>query len=79
MQLPVNGLAVASLVLGILWVFWIGSILAVIFGYRALKQIKERNESGYGLAIAGIVLGWVGLGILVFYIVLFTAVLAAGS
>lgn len=27
-----NGLAVASMVLGILWLYWIGSILALIFG-----------------------------------------------
>src|SRR5947199_1356359 len=28
-----NGMAVASLVLGIVWLFWVGSILAVVFGY----------------------------------------------
>src|SRR5688572_14502250 len=30
-----NGLAIASLVLGILWLWWIGSILALVFGYIA--------------------------------------------
>lgn len=59
-----NGLAVASLVLGILWIYWIGSILALVFGYVARKQIRERQESGDGMAIAGIVLGWVGVGVL---------------
>jgi hypothetical protein len=78
MQLQTNGLAVASLVLGILWVFWIGSILALIFGYVARKQIMERNQGGAGLAIAGIVLGWVGIGLLAFYIIAFIAVIAAG-
>ena len=34
-----NGLAIASMVLGIVWVYWIGSILAVIFGHVALSQI----------------------------------------
>ncbi|NKQ52579.1 DUF4190 domain-containing protein [Amycolatopsis sp. K13G38] len=57
-----NGFAIASLVLGILWIYWLGSILALIFGYVARKQIKERNESGGGMAIAGIVLGWIGVG-----------------
>ena len=69
-QRPTNGFAIASLVLGIVWVYWIGSILALIFGYVARKQIRERNENGGGMAIAGIVLGWVGLGILAIILIL---------
>ncbi|MGH3928704.1 MAG: DUF4190 domain-containing protein [Pseudonocardiaceae bacterium] len=61
---PTNGLAVASLVLGIIWIYWIGSILALIFGYVARSQIRERGDGGAGLATAGIVLGWIGIGIL---------------
>ena len=57
-------MAVASLVLGILWIYWIGSILALVFGYIARSQIRQRGEGGSGMAVAGIVLGWVGLGIL---------------
>jgi hypothetical protein len=60
-----NGLAIASMVLGILWIYWIGSILALVFGYIARNQIRERGEAGNGMAIAGIVLGWVGIGFLV--------------
>jgi len=61
-----NGLAVASLVLGIIWIYWIGSMLALIFGYNAKGQIDRSNgmQSGRGLAVAGIVLGWVGVGTL---------------
>ena len=51
-----NGLAIASLVLGIVG-FGVGSLLAVIFGHVALHQIKQRQQSGRGLAIAGLVLG----------------------
>lgn len=68
-----NGLAIASLILGVLWVYWLGSILALVFGYIARKQIRQRNEDGGGLALAGIILGWVGvffllvmIGLLVF-------------
>jgi hypothetical protein len=63
----INGLAIASLALGILWLFWIGSVLALIFGYIAKSQIDRAGgrQSGRGLAIAGIVLGWVGIGLLV--------------
>ena len=61
-----NGFAVASLVLGIIWIYWVGSILALIFGYIAKRQIdaSEGRQTGRGLAIAGIVLGWVGVGVL---------------
>jgi hypothetical protein len=58
-----NGMAIASMVLGILWIYWIGSILALVFGYVALSQIKSRNERGRGMAIAGVVLGWIGVGL----------------
>lgn len=60
-----NGFAIASLVLGILWLYWLGSILALIFGYVAKSQIDQSGgrQSGRGMAIAGIVLGWIGVGI----------------
>jgi len=68
----VNGWAVAALVLGILWIFWIGSILAAIFGHIGLGQIRRRGQSGRGMAIAGVVLGWAGIALLVSVIVLAT-------
>lgn len=61
---PTNGMAIAAMVLGILWIYWIGSILALIFGYVARAEIKRSKQGGDGMAIAGIVLGWVGVGIL---------------
>jgi hypothetical protein len=69
-QRSTNGLAVASMVLGILWIYWIGSILALVFGFVARQQIKQRGESGDGMAIAGIVLGCVGLGTLLLVLLL---------
>jgi hypothetical protein len=61
-----NGFAVVSLSMGIIWYFWIGSILALIFGYIAKRQIDalQGRQKGRGFAVAGIVLGWVGVGIL---------------
>ncbi|HXY73082.1 MAG TPA: DUF4190 domain-containing protein [Actinomycetota bacterium] len=66
-----NGYAIASMVLGILWVWWLGSVLALVFGYVAKGQIDRSNgmESGRGMAIAGIILGWVGIGVLVVAII----------
>ena len=70
-----SGLAVASLVLGILWLWWVGSILAVIFGHVSLSQIKQSHGrlGGRGLAIAGLVLGYIGLFFLLGYIVILAA------
>jgi hypothetical protein len=64
-----NGLAIASLVLGILWVYGIGSVLAIIFGAIADRQCAERQQGGRGLATAGVILGIVGvLGLIVLII-----------
>jgi cytochrome c biogenesis factor len=61
-----NSSAVASVVLGALWLLGIGSVLALIFGYRAHREIKssQPNQTGAGLATAGIVLGWVGIAVI---------------
>ena len=67
-----NGFSIASLVLGILWIWWIGSVLALVFGYIARGQIRrsQGTQGGDGMAIAGIVLGWIGVGVLALIIVL---------
>ncbi|MGW0810815.1 DUF4190 domain-containing protein [Nonomuraea sp. NPDC002799] len=56
-----SGLAVAALVLGILWGYGIGSLLAVIFGHVALSNIRRTYAKGTGMAVAGLVLGYVGI------------------
>lgn len=69
-----SGMAIASMVLGIVWVYWIGAVLAVIFGHVALSQIKKDPQvQGRGMAIAGLVLGYVWLGILALVIALVAA------
>lgn len=50
-----SGFAIASLVLGLLG----GAILAVVFGHVALNEIKTTGKDGRGLAIAGLVLGYI--------------------
>jgi heme/copper-type cytochrome/quinol oxidase subunit 2 len=70
---PMSGMAVASLVTGILaLVFNICvlslsiplAVLAVIFGFVAKSRANQGEVSGKGLAIAGIVCGCVVLGFL---------------
>jgi hypothetical protein len=73
-----NGMAIASMVLGILWLWWVGSILAVIFGHVALSQTKkDPSQGGRGMAIAGVVLGWIGVAVLI--LALLAAAGASGS
>jgi hypothetical protein len=52
-------LAVWSLVLGILWLFGLGSLLAIVLGVAALSQIRHSGGrlSGKPIAAAGIALG----------------------
>lgn len=70
-----NAFAITSFVLGLVWVFGLGSLLAVIFGHISLSQIRQRDEAGRGLAIAGLVLGYIGLG---FWVLLFLIGVIAG-
>lgn len=58
-----SGLAIAALVLGILWMFGLGSFLAVVFGAIALRTISRSGGAvgGKGMAVAGLVLGIVGM------------------
>lgn len=53
---PTNTLAVLALVFGIL-----GGILAIPFGHIARSQIRKTGEEGNGLALAGLILGYIWL------------------
>jgi hypothetical protein len=68
----VNGLAIASVLLAVLWFAGLGAVLALVFGYRARRQITRSSgrQTGSGLATAGIVLGWIGITILAAGIIL---------
>ncbi len=62
-----SGLAIASLVTGITCV----APLAIIFGHMAMSRIKKSagQLAGHGLALAGTILGYVGLVVLVFSVI----------
>ena len=67
---PNSTSALISLISGILGLTLlpiIGSIVALIVGYMAKKEIRESNGTvgGEGLATTGIVLGWIGVGLTV--------------
>jgi hypothetical protein len=60
---PTNGLAVGALVCGILEFFTLGiaAVPAVILGHMARGQIRRTGERGDGMAITGLVLGWMAI------------------
>jgi hypothetical protein len=66
-----NGFAIASLVCAVAWFMWLGSALAVVFGHVALRQIKANGgaQRGRGIAIAGLVIGYLGLAVVVIAII----------
>ncbi|BBY29590.1 peptidylprolyl isomerase [Mycolicibacterium sediminis] len=49
-----NGLAVASLICAFLF-----APLGILFGHMSLSQIKRTGEDGHGLAVAGLIIGYV--------------------
>jgi hypothetical protein len=73
-------MAIASLVLGIVWFYWITSILPLVVGYIARREIDRdpANLSGRGMATAGIILGWIWIGVLVVVTVVVVAVSLRG-
>ena len=66
---PTHTLAIASLIFGILGLVGIcpglGSIVAVITGGMAQREIQSdpARFTGDGLAKAGLILGWIGIGL----------------
>ena len=73
-QAQTSGLAIASLVLGIVGLTvlpLVASIAAIIVGYSARGAIRrDPMLGGDGYATAGIVLGWIALALFVLSIVL---------
>ena len=69
-----NGFAITALVLGCVgWAFCgLGSVAAVIFGFVGRTQIRDSQgtQKGTGLATAGIILGFVAIGLWVLFFVI---------
>ena len=81
---PNNGMAIASMVCGIVSVplscFVVPGILAIIFGHIARAQIRRGQGGGDGFAITGLICGYVmtaltllGYAVYIFMIVAFAA------
>ena len=66
---PTNMLAVLALVLSFLV-----AVAGIVCGHLALAQIRRTGEAGRGLAIAGLVVGYVSVGVSVIAAIVFLVV-----
>ncbi|MUL66098.1 hypothetical protein BOO86_16605 [Mycobacterium sp. CBMA 234] len=73
-----NGLAIASLVCSLLGLVTCAatSILGVIFGHIANSQIKRTGEEGQGMAIAGLIVGYIGVALLLVGVLFYFGLIA---
>jgi hypothetical protein len=73
-QRRVNALAIASVVVGVLWMWWVGSVAAVVMGHVALRQISQSGgaQTGRAAALTGLAFGYFGLTTLL-AVILFSA------
>jgi len=78
--------AIASIVCAVanfFGIFIIGAILGIVFGKMAQKNIAQNPAlEGAGLARMGIIIGWVGLGLVLAFFLLavaFLGVFSAGT
>ncbi len=67
----VNGLAIASLACGVAQFAFgpLATIPAIVLGHTALHQIKRSGEQGAGLALAGLILGWAAVILVILILV----------
>jgi hypothetical protein len=75
-----NGMAIAALVSALAGLTLSCGLLAplgIVFGHIALSQIKRTGENGRGMAIAGLVIGYLCLAAVAGFIIL--AVASSGS
>jgi hypothetical protein len=76
-----NPLAITSLVCGIAQIMFgpLATIPAIVCGHIGRSQIRRTGESGAGMALAGLVLGWLGLVFGVLLIAGFVALAVSAS
>lgn len=60
-----NPLAIAALICGIVQFAKVPflDIIAVILGHKAVRQIRQTGDDGYGMAKAGLILGYIGIAL----------------
>jgi hypothetical protein len=57
----------------------IGWLVGVITGHTALGQIRMKGEEGAGMAKAGLIMGYIGLGLTIVTICVLLVLIITGS
>ncbi|MFI7383201.1 DUF1707 and DUF4190 domain-containing protein [Streptomyces sp. NPDC049813] len=75
---PTNGKAIGALVCGVSTFFTMGAtgIPAVVLGHISRREIRRSGEQGDGMAVAGLVLGWLsvaGWALMLAFVIVATA------
>lgn len=70
-QPETSGKAIASLILGFFFILFPAAVLAVVFGHLARYEIKRSagRLAGKGMALAGLILGYMGVALIPFLII----------
>jgi hypothetical protein len=76
-----NALAITSLICGIAQLMFgpLATIPAVVCGHMARGQIRRTGEQGAGMALAGLILGWIGVGFTVLVVLIAVLAVVAAS
>lgn len=76
-----NGMAIGALVASLVGIITcgLGSIVGAILGHVALNQIKKTGQEGHGMALAGVIVGWIFFGLWVLYWIVVVGVAVASS
>lgn len=80
-QRPTNGMAIAALICGVCQVFFwfLTGIPAIVLGHMARRQIRQTGEAGDGMALTGMILGYIGLALTALFVILIVIVTVAAS
>jgi hypothetical protein len=78
-----SGMAIASLILGIVSIPLLSAycagvpcaILAVVLGHVARGKVRRNEAAGGGMALAGVICGYVSIGLVLALVILFVAAL----
>ena len=73
---PFSGAAIAAFVLSLLWIGGLGSLAAIILATVSMRKTRTHDQAGRGLAVAGLIIGVLGLIATTWLVVV---VMAAGN
>ncbi|MEO8108083.1 MAG: DUF4190 domain-containing protein [Actinomycetes bacterium] len=74
---PFSGHAITAFVLSLLWIGGLGSIAAIIFAAVAMQRTRTHDQAGRGLAVAGLIIGILGLLMMIWLVIVLGAAGAA--